>query len=140
MPATTFRVAGLPVTQGSKRAFIVAGRPVLVEAAGARHKQWRHAINDAARLAFDGHPPHVGAVVLHADFTLVRPASHPKRKRTWPIGARSGDSDKYLRLVCDALAGVAYLNDAQVVAAHVTKDWADEAGPGVTITIAEVVA
>jgi Holliday junction resolvase RusA-like endonuclease len=134
----TFAVAGHPVTQGSKRGFVVNGRAVLVEAGGDRHRLWRHAVNDQARRTWTG-PPLTGPVVLELAFRLQRPASHPKRRRTWPVGRRSGDWDKLGRLVSDALAGVAYVDDAQVVDGRVVKDWAAPGEPpGVTITIGEV--
>lgn len=131
-----FRVAGHPVSQGSKRAFVVAGKARLVEAGGGRHKLWRHAVNDVARQAWGEHPPLDGPVELHLRFALQPPQSKPKRRRTWPVGARSGDLDKLTRAVFDALCGVAYLNDAQVVAVLAVKDWANpEIGPGVWISI-----
>jgi crossover junction endodeoxyribonuclease RusA len=134
----SFAVAGHPVTQGSKRGFVVNGRAVLVEAGGDRHRLWRHAVNDQARRTWTS-PPLTGPVVLELVFRLQRPASHPKRRRTWPVGARSGDVDKLARLAADALTGIAYLDDAQIIDLHVTKDWA-AAGepPGVTITISEI--
>ena len=130
---TTFHVAGLAVTQGSKKAIPLRnGRIVLVEAGGDRLKQWRHAINDEARHHWTG-PPATGPVVVAAVFTVHRPKSAPKRTRTWPTGARSGDLDKLARAVLDALTGVTFVDDSQVINLHVTKDYGDT--PGVVITV-----
>jgi crossover junction endodeoxyribonuclease RusA len=133
----TFTVAGHPVTQGSKRAFVRNGRPILVESAGDRLKLWRHVIATAARDAWS-HPPLQGPVRVDLVFALARPRSAPKRKRTWPIGARSLDVDKAARAALDAMTGVIYRDDAQVVQLCVTKDWAHNDQTGVQISIGEV--
>jgi Holliday junction resolvase RusA-like endonuclease len=132
-----FRAQGHPVTQGSKRAYVVNGRPVMVESARG-HKLWRHAVNDEARRAYGDRPPLTGPVMVTLAFDIQPPKSKPKRTRTWPVGARSGDLDKLARCCLDSLTGVAYLDDAQVVMAIVAKDWAGPAGPGVTITVRPV--
>lgn len=125
-------VHGLPVPQGSKKPFrLPNGRINLAEVGGDRLKQWRHAINDQARRVHGDCSPLDGPVALTVDFRLVKPKSAPKRRRTWPIGQRSGDADKLARAALDALSGVVFFDDAQVVELQVTKDWGD---PGVTIT------
>jgi crossover junction endodeoxyribonuclease RusA len=135
---TTFTVPGLAIPQGSKRAFPLRnGKVALVESAGDRHKLWRHAVNDAARAAYD-QPPLTGPVAVTAHFSFTRPASHPKRRRTWPTGARSGDIDKLARAVLDSLSGVCFVNDAQVVELAVSKDWGSR--PGVVVTVNEIAA
>lgn len=136
----TFRVAGHPVTQGSKRGIPLRnGRVALVESGGQRHKDWRHAVGDAARQAFAGQAPMVGPVEVTAAFELQPPKSIPKRRRTWPTGQRSGDLSKLMRCIEDSLTGVVYVDDSQIVRyGDVTKDWAGPAGPGVTITVTPI--
>lgn len=134
---TTFTVLGQPVTQGSKRGIPLRnGRVALVESGGDRLKQWRHAINDEARTHW-GEPPLTGPAMVMATFHLVRPASHPKTRRTWPT-KRGLDIDKAARAVLDALTGVCFLDDAQVCRLVVTKDWATDGRPGVQITVSEL--
>jgi Holliday junction resolvase RusA-like endonuclease len=78
-------------------------------------------------------------VRLSAAFRLPRPASLPKTRRTWPIGTRSGDADKYLRCLGDAITGVLLDDDSRIVDARVTKDYAfPGAQPGVVFTIEEI--
>lgn len=133
----TFTCAGHPVTQGSKRAFVRNGRPILVESAGDRLKLWRHIIATEARQnATDGLLD--GPVQVHLWFRLPKPASAPKRRRTWPIGARSLDVDKAARAALDAMTGAVYHDDAQVVRLVVEKDWADQRGPGVEVVVMPV--
>lgn len=132
-----FTCAGHPVTQGSKRAFVRNGHATLVESSGDRLRLWRHVIATTARqAATDG--PATGPVQVHLWFRLERPASTPKRKRTWPTKTRSGDVDKLARAALDALTGVAYNDDAQVVRLVVEKDWADSRGPGVEVVVMPV--
>lgn len=129
---TTFHVAGLPVTQGSKKVIPLRnGGHALVESAGDRLTQWRHAINTEARARWTG-PPATGPVVVAAVFTVVRPKSAPKKTRTWPT-KRGLDIDKAARAVLDALTGVTFVDDAQVINLHVTKDYGNT--PGVVITV-----
>jgi Holliday junction resolvase RusA-like endonuclease len=66
---------------------------------------------------------------------LLKPRSAPKRRRTWPIGARSGDVDKLARSVLDSLTGVLFHDDAQVVHLVVSKDYGD--APGVRVFVAD---
>ena len=131
-----FTCAGHPVTQGSKRAFVRNGHAALVESGGDKLRLWRHVIATTAREAADA--PLAGPVQVHLWFRLQRPASTPKRKRTWPIKTRSGDVDKLARAALDSLTGVAFNDDAQVVRLVVEKDWADGRGPGAEVVVLPV--
>lgn len=131
-----FTVLGTPVTQGSKRAFVNqhTGRAVIVESAKG-HKSWREAVrseaqDQAERVLPNG--PMSGPVKVYLTFGLQRPASAPKRKRTWPIGARSGDVDKLARSILDALTGVLFADDSQVLKLTVEKDYGT---PGVEVRV-----
>lgn len=130
-----FSVRGIPITQGNKTAFVAGDRAVMREGrtkkANEKFKMWRHAINDEARKAMGDLPMIAGPVALTAHFTLPRPASAPKRRRTWPIGARSGDVDKLARALLDGMTGVCFGDDAQVVRLNVRKDYG--AQPGVEV-------
>ncbi|MFY9586681.1 MAG: RusA family crossover junction endodeoxyribonuclease [Actinomycetota bacterium] len=134
----SFFVAGQPMTQGSKRAFVVKGHAVITEQGGDRWRLWRHAVSDGARLARGDQPMLDGPVAVNLAFWLPKPASAPKRKRTWPIGARSGDLDKLARSCCDSMSGVLYDDDAAIVRLYVCKDWAAGTGPGVAVYAREV--
>lgn len=134
-----FEVRGLPVTQGNKtafpsrdgtRAFMREGRS---NKANEGFHAWRHAIATEARHAAGDRPLLTGQplqVVLH--FRILKPASAPKTRRTWPIKARSGDIDKLARAALDAMTGVVFADDSEVVVLAVMKDWGD---PGVTVEV-----
>jgi Holliday junction resolvase RusA-like endonuclease len=128
-----FRVVGAPVTQGSKVAHSRNGHVWMTEAGGKRHADWRSAVADAARRANPGEL-WTGPVFVHLIFSLPKPASAPKKRRTWPIGARSGDVDKLARCVLDALTSTVLRDDAQVVTLIVWKGYGDPPGVGVTVT------
>lgn len=137
----TVIVAGVPVGQGSMKAFVVAGKARITHSNGSRMTTWRHSIVDAThRQLGEEFPLVTGPVSLSAAFRLPRPKSLPKRKRTWPIGKRSGDLDHYVRALGDALTGVVIDDDAQIVHLRdVTKDFANPgAQPGVVFTIEEI--
>lgn len=132
-------VIGNPQTQGNKTGFVRNGRVVMVEGRRAdsrqRFKDWRSAVAAEARGVTEERGTGLlsGPVLVSLTFTLTRPASHPKRRRTWPIGARSGDLDKLARACFDALTGTLFVDDAQVVGALVTKDYGDP--PGVVVVV-----
>jgi crossover junction endodeoxyribonuclease RusA len=136
-------VAGEPKTQGSKRAFIVAGKDGrahanIVDDKSAPLKTWRTAIATEARNEMDGRAPIPAGrpVELRVTFYLRKPLSAPKTRRTWPVGARSGDVDKLLRAVFDALRGVAYTDDSQVVlVSQLRKDYAVDGWTGALIDL-----
>lgn len=111
------RVAGSPAPQGSKR-HVGGGR--MVES--SKHvKPWRDAVRADALLvrtalaaANGGWVPLDEPLVLEMVFTVPKPASASKRKRTWPM--RMPDLSKLCRSTEDALtdAGI-WRDDARVV-------------------------
>jgi crossover junction endodeoxyribonuclease RusA len=140
-----FFVAGQPVTQGHKTAGVNphTGQAFMRETGGSRLKLWRHAINDEARRKCDGLPPSELPVEVELTFWLPKPKSAPKRTRTYPI-KRGLDVDTAARAALDALTGVMFRDDAQVIRLAVHKLYAEDAGatqaPGVAITVREVPA
>lgn len=131
-----FFVAGLPVTQGSKRAIVhkSTGRAVVIESSNRNLGAWRHAIAQEARRCIPEPIDRDGGrgrpVWLTLDFYLSRPASLPKR-HGFPTSRP--DVDKLSRAAFDALSGVAYLDDSQVVSLTVSKRFAD--APGVWVRV-----
>jgi crossover junction endodeoxyribonuclease RusA len=137
----TFNVVGTPSTQGSMRAFMAGGKPVVAQggsAAGrAALRSWREAVAAEARAVFAGAEVLRCPVQVRLNFRLLRPASAPKTKRTYPVNARSGDVDKLARAVLDAITGVLVADDSQVIGLVVSKDWGDP--PGCTVALRPVV-
>lgn len=140
-------VRGTPGPQGSKS----------VNAAGAMYESskkvqpWRRDVKAAAYLARrstverdDGTeiswlPPLDGPLVASMVFTVTKPASAPKRRRTWPD--RTPDLSKLVRSTEDALtdAGV-WTDDARVVQyAVLAKVFPGEVGSPWTLEVPGVV-
>jgi Holliday junction resolvase RusA-like endonuclease len=139
-------VRGVPQTQGSVRAILPKGKkqPIVVQGSSAAARKsleaWRSDIAAQARAWCAEHPafvPLTGPVQLKLSFHLVRPASHPKTKRTWPVGKNSGDLDKLVRAVFDALTGVLFIDDGQVVGLVTSKGYSP--APGCSVRLIPVV-
>lgn len=100
---------------------------------GAKLKVWREAVGLSALAARKG-PPMTGPVLVEVVFSLKRPQkpSNPN----WPDTRGRHDLDKFLRAVLDALTGVLYEDDAQVVKVITEKRWAPKPGAeGATIAV-----
>lgn len=117
---TTFHVQGIPVQQGSVRAF---GSRV-VHDNKAELKSWRYAVAVSAQAA--GIRPADAALKVNLTFTFIRHKSVTAKKRPHPNV--KPDLDKLVRAVLDALTGVAWRDDAQVVAIEAVKVYGDAAG------------
>lgn len=125
-----FFVNGLPAPQGSKRAFVVGGRARMVESSG-KVKGWRQDIAHRGARAWldaDFNGPAEGPFAVHVTFYLPRPKSHTGAKGLKPSAPRfpcgKPDADKLLRAVLDALTGIYYRDDSQVVDAIALKRYA----------------
>jgi Holliday junction resolvase RusA-like endonuclease len=136
-PWLSIRVHGSPAAQGSKRAVIhrSTGRPVVIEQS-KKVKPWRADVRAAAEQACAAAGPDrfplAGPVAVDITFTLPKPASAPKRRRTWP--AVRPDLDKLVRSTLDALksAGV-YGDDGQVVQLGARKAYPGEHVQALTV-------
>lgn len=134
MPLIGFWVDGLPKPQGSKRAFVHphTKRVVMTESAGAPLKDWRHDVKlcaaDMMHQTGQSVATQPAAIVLNIDFVLHRPTSMPKTKPT-PPAVKKPDLDKLVRGVCDALTGIVYADDSQVVSMHLSKRTAELGEP-----------
>lgn len=138
-----FFAAGRPAAQGSKR-HVGGGR--LIESS-RQVGPWREIVRQAAVEAMAGRPPIEGPVYLVQVFALPRPKSH------YGTGRNSGqvkrgaphrppvrpDLDKLARAVGDALTGVCYHDDAQIVNLRAAKYYVTPSGrlsvPGVEIRV-----
>lgn len=129
---TFFFVAGTPAPQGSKsfKGVSKSGKGILVESSKAV-KPWRELIAETAR--WNRQPILDGAVHLKLDFVMPRPKATPKSRT--PQAVKRPDLDKLVRAVMDALTGIAWADDSQVVQISARKFLAFplEPTPGVYI-------
>jgi crossover junction endodeoxyribonuclease RusA len=124
-----FDVVGVPVQQGSKR-HIGGGR--MIESAGTRHRDWRHAVATEARSVAAGIPdaPLDGPLCLSVQFRFPMPTSRPKRLRDIGVAWKTSapDLDKLVRSVGDSLTDSGLIRDdariGMVIATKVeVTDW-----------------
>lgn len=144
-PAVRFFVPGVPQPGGSKKGFVVktkTGRHRAVITDDAKHNAtWRAVVSLAARQHIDR--PFLGPVVFFFDFTMPRPKSHYGTGRNAAVLKPSAprphtvrpDSSKLERSTEDALKGIAWIDDCQVVDHRTRKLYGDT--PGCWITIQE---
>lgn len=122
----TIRVIGSPAPQGSKRH---VGNGVMIESSKAV-KPWREAVVWAVRemnsVALDGKNIRVhGPVHVNVTFTMPKPKSAPKKRRTFPD--RKPDIDKLCRSTMDALVTAGAIeDDARVVWLTAAKTFPNE--------------
>ena len=115
----TIIVYGIPAPQGSKKFLGMRGGHGVIGDDSKRTKPWRQDVKYAAlKWKNDnllGWPQALdGPVKLRIVFTLPKPVSAPKKRKTW--ACKKPDIDKLLRSTLDALteAGV-FTDDARVV-------------------------
>ena len=143
-----FFAPGRPVTQGSSRAFVVRGRGGARPRAAVTHdsphlRQWRGVVAVAALQAGAQVLTREAAVSVGLVFVLGRPAGHLGTGRrvgrlrpsapALPVG-RVGDVDKLARGVLDALTGVCWVDDSQVVDLRARKIYGYSLGVHVRVT------
>lgn len=134
-------VYGMPAPQGSKRH---VGNGVMVESS-KKVRPWRQDVKSAALAVRAGAEPIDAAVRVRMVFTMPKPASAPKTRRTYPM--RMPDLSKLARSTEDALtdAGI-WRDDARVIEyGRLAKVFPGEDPesldvPGVRITIEQVEA
>jgi crossover junction endodeoxyribonuclease RusA len=128
----TFTVIGHAQPQGSTKAFMPKGaRYPVVTSDNPNLKGWRHLVAYAAQQQASA--PMSGGVHVMLDFALQRPKSLPKRTS---LHLKKPDIDKLARAVLDALTGILYHDDSEVVRLDVTKRYAAPTeAPSVRITI-----
>lgn len=136
-----FDVFGSPAPQGSKKFVGVSksGRGLMVESS-RKVKPWRMDVKAAAELARAENGETLdGPLGVSMVFTLPKPASAPKRRRTWPD--RMPDLSKLIRSTEDAISDAGlWADDARVVEVCASKVYPGEGAdaldaPGVRVAI-----
>lgn len=122
----SFSVKGRPAPQGSKKH---VGRGILIEVSKNVYS-WRKYIKVTAKRLLPK-PWHAKmGIHLEAEFLFKRPKSHYRANgELKPLApahckTRVGDLDKLVRALADALTGVAYEDDSQIISLKATKRYA----------------
>jgi crossover junction endodeoxyribonuclease RusA len=118
------------------------GRVILVESS-KKVKPWRDDVKAAALVAMGGPGKGItGPVKVQMIFTMPKPKSAPKRRKTWP--SKYPDLSKLVRSTEDALTDIgAWEDDARVIELRGAKVFPGEdprslAVPGAVIRIESV--
>ena len=131
-PIIWLRVHGLPQAKGSMKGFIVPGvKHAVLTSTNVNLKGWEQIVRSAAQEKAPVTVP-TGPMELLLLFEMRKPVKAPKIKFV-PHIIRP-DLDKLIRAVNDALIGVMYRDDSQVV--HVAASKYYGTAPGVLIRIA----
>ena len=131
-----FKVDGIPAPAGSKRGFVnrrTGG--VIITDASKRAKPWQARVAAAASEAMSGELL-AGPLELTLTFTFPRLPSHfgtgrnagSLRASAPALPAVRPDVTKLVRAVEDALTGIVWRDDAQVIAQHAYKGYGASAG------------
>ena len=136
-----FLVNGIePAPQGSKT---YLGRGRMIESC-KRVKSWRGLVNKVARKFIK--EPFTGACEVLLVFKLKRRKVHFNSKGEVKNNApkqylvKRNDLDKLVRSTLDALSGVAYLDDCQVIKVTASKEYANnEEEVGANICINQII-
>lgn len=132
----SFFCAGKPEPGGSKRAFVPKGwKRAIVTDANSKAKGWKEIVRIEAHRAYQGQPL-IGPLQLDITFTVLRPKNHygtgknaDKVKDSAPAFPTSKpDATKLTRSTEDALTGILWIDDAQIVCQHITKAYGDRQG------------
>jgi Holliday junction resolvase RusA-like endonuclease len=140
----TFTVRGMPAPQGSKSYLGASkgGKPRFRESS-PRVAPWRADVRQGAMTAMGDDAVLEDGVAIELAFRWPRPKGHygtGSRAAVLRAGAPElpigmPDLDKLARAILDALTGVVWTDDAQVVDLTLSKRYADMAGPGVDVRV-----
>jgi crossover junction endodeoxyribonuclease RusA len=138
-----FRVIGKPATAGSKRAFAHrhTGRIVVVDDCKGG-KAWRKLVQ--AQASSKCKFLMIGPLRIEVTFVMPRPLSHRKKDGSIAKGAPmthtvKPDATKLLRALEDAMTGIVWIDDAQIVSQLCMKRYAEPGeDPGAYVRVANL--
>lgn len=139
-----FTVPGLPIAQPRQRSRVANMNGKFITQNYTPTKSpvnaFKAAVQMAAAKAFNG-PLLTGPVFVQLSFRLDRKKYQIKKRGDNPplYGNRKPDLDNLMKGLCDALNGVVWRDDSQVVEVNMTKTIAAGCeSPGVDVTIGEL--
>ena len=130
-------VTGHPVAKGRGRAVRLPNGRIMMHTP-TKTRRWEEDARMVARQSMGQRKPYTGPVEVHVTASFVIPTAWPK----WKLEAAENglichttkpDGDNILKAAKDALNGVVWIDDAQVVMATVVKQYADR--PSVKIVV-----
>jgi Holliday junction resolvase RusA-like endonuclease len=133
-----FIVLGEPTPEGSTKAYYIKklDRTVTTHQNKKELGAWRNRVATEAQRALECREwtsDSCSAYVVEVEFVLSRPASVPAHRRIHPIV--KPDIDKLVRAINDALTGILFADDCQVVSLSVRKSYNDVQRVGAYIAV-----
>lgn len=132
--AIAFTVYAPVASQGSMTALRSRSTGKVIVKHPKKLKPWRDTVGYSAQRAMAGRAKLIGPLALYVRFTLPRPKSAPK-SRTWPHV--KPDLDKMLRAIGDAMEGIVYANDSQIVVVAASKTYGERVGVEIKVEAME---
>lgn len=141
MEALLFSMSGLPRGQGRPRATVrKAGKRAFATVYKAKEdRQYETSIAAVARGVMGDRPPLTGALSVSMRFRMPIPASATKARRAAMAAGEvphtsKPDGSNMQKAVEDAMSGVVFTDDSQIVRGFWSKIYSDN--PGVDVRIA----
>lgn len=141
-----FFVPGIAKTSGSKRAFRnPVTEKIIVTADNPKQRKWQDACKWVAMQACARMIPWKNPLCLTMTFIRQRPSGHFGTGRNeghlkdWARGLKpttKPDTLKLGRAVEDAIKGIIYYDDSQIVEHHIQKIYGDK--PGVQVMVSKI--
>ena len=126
---------------GFSKTIIIQGTPAPWVATGwkkrsfmpAKQREWYELVRQIAALEMRGEDPFAGCVYLSVSAYLEPPKSWPKWKIKAALADKIGhstvpDLSNYVKAAEDALTGIVWVDDAQVVSTSSGKEYSKDAG------------
>ena len=150
MKEFVFSVNGIPKPAGSKTAFAIkkggvyTGRTVVMDAC-KKTKSWQATVKAEAKKHAPATPA-VGPIGVELTFWLPRPKSHFGTGKNSNIRKASApewhtgkpDVLKLARAVEDAMTGIIYVDDAQIIQEEISKGYSSGSSIGVDVRVIEL--
>lgn len=134
----TFIVYGIPVPKARPR-FRRIGNFVSTYTA-AKTKTYEDSVREAARSAMGSSEPLETPVSVYCYIRCPIPASYSKKRKQACLDGiekptHRPDADNTFKSVSDAMNGIVYKDDSQIINIHITKVYAET--PAVEVLVAE---
>lgn len=131
MSAVCFTVFGTPQPAGSKKGFVnpKTGKVIITDDA-KKSRPWKTDVAQAAGVAMDGRALKRGPLSAQFVFLRKRPQSHLNKAGEVRAGAdryptTKPDLLKLTRAAEDAMQGIVYANDSQIVRSVLVKEYGE---------------
>jgi Holliday junction resolvase RusA-like endonuclease len=134
----SFAVLGEPTPEGSTRAYYIKAldRTVTTHQNKKGLQAWRNRVATEAQRALEDREwkcDCASAYKVDVEFVLSRPPSVPEHRRIHPTV--KPDIDKLVRAINDALTGILFIDDCQVISMAMSKEYCDERRAGAYVTV-----